>query len=124
MISGLTAAIHLAAVFIEFGGGLFAAAGCVRGIAALVAGRGSHAGLVRARLVVADGIIAALGFKTAATLLKTIELQTWNAILAFAVIFTLRTVVKQFLVWEVQTPPNSALMCQVQANAGVTTRPA
>ena len=102
MISGLTAAIHLTAVFIEFGGGLFAVAGCVRGIAALVAGRGSHAGLVRARLVVADGIIAALGFKTAATLLKTIELQTWNAILAFAVIFTLRTVVKQFLVWEVQ----------------------
>ena len=101
MLPGVSAAIHLAATLIEFGGGLFAVAGCVRGLAALVAARGSHAGIVRARLLVADGIIAALGFKTAATLLKTIELQTWNAIGAFATILTLRTVVKQVLVWEV-----------------------
>ena len=102
MLPGVSTAIHLAAVLIEFGGGLFAAAGCVRGLAALVAARGSHDGIVRARLLVADGIIAALGFKTAATLLKTIELQTWNAIAAFAAILTLRTVVKQVLVREVR----------------------
>ena len=102
MVPSVSAAIHLAAVLIEFGGGLFAVAGCVKGLATLVAGRGSHAGIVRARLLVANGVIAALGFKTAGTLLKTIELQTWNAILAFAAILTLRTVVKQVLVWEVR----------------------
>ncbi|MDX7954008.1 DUF1622 domain-containing protein [Lichenihabitans sp. Uapishka_5] len=90
----------MAAVLIEFGGSLFVVAGCMRALGALVLSRATHAGIVRCRLLVADGVIAALGFKTAATLLKTIELQTWNAILSFAAIFALRTVVKRFLVWE------------------------
>ena len=99
--------IHAAAVLIEFGGSLFVIVGCLRGFAALALGGAGTAAIVRCRLCVADGVIAALGFKTAATLLKTIELQTWNAILTFAAIFALRTFVKHFLVWEerrLQTP--------------------
>ena len=103
--------IHAAAVLIEFGGGLFVVVGCLRGLAALALGGASEAAIVRCRLSVADGVIAALGFKTAATLLKTIELQTWNAILTFAAIFALRTFVKQFLVWEER---------RLQAQAGRT----
>ena len=61
---------------------------------------GSREGLLQARFLIADGAIAALGFKTAATLLKSLELQTWNAILAFAAILALRTLVKRVLVWE------------------------
>ena len=63
-------------------------------------GFGSHHAVVRGRLLVADGVVAALGYKTAATLLKTIELQAWSSIGMFAAILTLRTVVKRVLVWE------------------------
>ena len=63
-------------------------------------GRGTHSAIVGGRLLVADGVIAALGYKTAATLLKTIELQSWSAIGMFAAILTLRTLVKRVLVWE------------------------
>jgi uncharacterized membrane protein len=100
MPAGVESTIHAAAVLIEFVGSLFLVAGCVRGLAALVASRGSHAGIVHGRLRIANGVIAALGFKLAATLLKTIGLQSWQAILMFAAIFALRTVVKNFLVWE------------------------
>ena len=72
----------------------------LRGLAAMAAGRGTHAAIVRGRLIVADGVVSALGYKTAATLLKTIELQTWTAIGLFAAILTLRTLVKRVLVWE------------------------
>ena len=74
--------------------------GCLQGLARLAAGLGSRASIVAARLAVADGIVAALGFKTAATLLKTIELRTWDAILMFAAVFALRTLVKRALVHE------------------------
>ena len=44
--------------------------------------------------------MAALGFKTAATLLKTLELRSWRAIAFFAAVFALRTFVKAGLTWE------------------------
>ncbi|RYE94067.1 MAG: DUF1622 domain-containing protein [Oxalobacteraceae bacterium] len=88
------------AVLIEFGGGLLVVFGCVRGALELTRARGSHHGIVAARLAVADGIVAALGFKTAATLLKTIELRSWNAILIFVAVFAIRTFVKQALAYE------------------------
>ena len=72
----------------------------VRGLAAMAAGLESREAVVRGRLLVADGVVAALGYKTAATLLKSIELQSWAAIGMFAAILTLRTVVKRVLVWE------------------------
>ena len=92
--------IRAAAVLIEFGGSIVVVVGCLRGLLALVKGRGRHAGIVRARLLVADGVIVALGYKTAATLLKTIELQSWSAILMFASILALRTFIKRVLAWE------------------------
>ena len=79
----LDVVIRGAAVVIEFGGSVVIAVAVARG-----------------RLLDADGVVAALGFKTAATLLKTIELQSWAAIGMFAAILTLRTVVKRVLVWE------------------------
>lgn len=88
------------ALLIEFGGSLLVVAGCAHGLFVLIRNRGSRESIVRARLLVADSIIAALGFKTAATLLKTIELRTWDAILMFAVIFALRTLIKRVLAWE------------------------
>lgn len=92
--------IRIAAVLIEFGGSVVVVVGCLRGLLVLARGRGRHAGIVQARLLVADGVIAALGYKTAATLLKTIELQSWSAILMFASILALRTFIKRVLAWE------------------------
>ena len=92
--------ISILATLIEFGGGLLVIFGCARGLLRLATGFGSHDSIVAARLVVADGIVAALGFKTAATLLKTIELRSWEAILMFVAVFALRTFVKQALLRE------------------------
>ena len=96
-LDGLIAA---AAAVVEFGGSVVIAFACLRGLAVLATGRGTHAAIVRGRLVVADGVVSVLGYKTAATLLKTIELQTWTAIGLFAVVLTLRTQGGRVLVWE------------------------
>ncbi len=56
--------------------------------------------MVAARLLVADGAIAGLNFKLAGTLLKTIELHTWQQILMFVAIFVLRIVLKRLFTWE------------------------
>src|ERR1051326_4698695 len=56
--------------------------------------------ITQPRLIVADGVITGLSFKLAGTLLKTIELHTWQQILMFAAIFTLRTVLKKLFTWE------------------------
>jgi uncharacterized membrane protein len=58
--------------------------------------------ITRARLVAADGAITGLSFKMAGTLLKTIQLQTWQQLLMFVVIFALRTILKRFFTWEQQ----------------------
>ncbi|TNC06519.1 DUF1622 domain-containing protein [Methylobacterium terricola] len=88
------------ALLIEFGGGLLVVLGCVQGLYRLVSGLGSRRSIVEARLSVADGIVAGLGFKTAATLLKTIELRSWDAILMFVAVFALRTIIKWAVVHE------------------------
>lgn len=54
----------------------------------------------QARLLVVDGVIYALSFKVAGSLLKTIELHTWQQILIFVAIFALRTVLKRVFMWE------------------------
>ena len=51
--------------------------------------------LDRGRLLLADGAVFSLGFKTAASLLKTLELNTWNQIGAFVAVLALRTVLKR-----------------------------
>ncbi|XYD09108.1 DUF1622 domain-containing protein [Methylobacterium sp. NMS12] len=92
--------IRTLATLIEFGGGLFVVFGCGRGLMRLGIGLGSRDSIVAARLSVVDGIVAALGFKMAATLLKTIELRSWDAILMFVAVLALRTFIKQALVRE------------------------
>ncbi len=54
----------------------------------------------RARLLVAEGVLTCLSFTIAATLLRTINLQTWRQILIFCVILFLRTVLKKVFAWE------------------------
>ena len=51
--------------------------------------------LEQARLLVAEGAVLALSFKTGATLLKTLDLPTWDRIAAFAAILALRTALKR-----------------------------
>ena len=53
---------------------------------------------LRARHVVSAGLVAGLDFKLAATLLKALELSTWNQIGMMAAIFALRLLVKKTLV--------------------------
>jgi len=81
---------------IEFGGAVIVAVAVGRALTALAGG----AGIERARLLVIAGSLSALGYKSAATLLKAIELGTWHGIGAFAAIFALRTMIKQALTWE------------------------
>lgn len=52
------------------------------------------------RLLIIEGALWGLNLKTAGSLLKTIELQTWAQIGAFAAILTLRTVIKRVMMWE------------------------
>ena len=92
----LGAPIATAAGLIEFGGAVIVTVAVVRAFTALVTG----AGIDRARLLVIGGTLGALGFKTAATLLKALEFETWRAVGVFAAIFTLRTVVKRLFLWE------------------------
>src|SRR5437899_3016707 len=59
-------------------------------------------GVVRARLLVAEGVIGGLGVMTAATLLRTLGLRTWHQILMFTLILSLRILLKKLFVWEKQ----------------------
>lgn len=68
----------------------------VRAGVAIVQGRGSDP----ARLILAQGVLAALGFSLAATLLKVLALQGWAQIRIFATVFVLRTVLKQVFLGE------------------------
>ncbi len=81
---------------IEFVGALFIIAYVFAALIVLLRTKDVSA----ARLLVADGVIAGLSFKVAGTLLKTIELRTWQQILMFVAIFALRTFLKRFFVWE------------------------
>ncbi|WP_237724811.1 DUF1622 domain-containing protein [Deinococcus alpinitundrae] len=54
----------------------------------------------RARLLIADGALTALNFKVGATLLKTLDVQTWHQIALFVALFALRTLLKRFFTWE------------------------
>jgi uncharacterized membrane protein len=83
-------------VIIEFIGALLIVAYVVAAIISLL----RHGNIAQARLLVAEGVITGLSFKLAGTLLKTIELRTWQQILMFVAIFVLRTVLKRLFSWE------------------------
>jgi uncharacterized membrane protein len=82
------------ALCIEMAGTLIVAAGCLRGLARLIRHAGSHHALSECRFAIADAVLAGLGFKVAAALLKTIELRSWHQIAAFATILALRSFLK------------------------------
>lgn len=90
--------ILIAAQLIEALGSLYLLWYVLRAFWTLKNGTDQH--LTAARLLIADGVLAALNFKVAATLLKTLELQTWPQIGMFAAIFAFRTVLKRFFSWE------------------------
>lgn len=93
----MAALIGDAAILVEFGGALVIALYVVLAVLGLLRGTLS---IDRARLLVANGVLAALDLKLAATLLKTIELQSWGDIgIAFAIL-GIRTVVKRALTSE------------------------
>jgi uncharacterized membrane protein len=69
-------------------------------------------GIDQARLLVAEGAVLGLSFKVAATLLKTLELHTWEQILMFAAILALRTILKQVFLWEQREVRRSSIMAK------------
>ena len=87
----LAAVSHAVAVLIEAAGSVLLVGFVLAAGGALLRG----GGLERARLLIAEGAVLALSFKTGATLLKTIDLPTWDRIAAFAAVLALRTVLKR-----------------------------
>ncbi len=90
--------IDIWAAIIEMGGALVIVAYVFAALLTLF--RTRTAGIVQARLLVAQGVLTGLSFKVAGTLLKTLLLVTWHQILVFAAIFALRTLLKRLFVWE------------------------
>lgn len=84
------------AALIEFVGAILIIAYILASLVTLLRTRN----ITHARLLVADGVITGLSFKIAGTLLKTIELHTWQQILMFSAILALRTILKRFFIWE------------------------
>jgi uncharacterized membrane protein len=96
----MDSAIRLFARAVEVLGAVVIAHAMVRAVAAGVRTRWSDTGLVMIRRQLAQGVVAALGLMTAATLLKTIGLRSWSAIGMFAAILALRMMVKRALAAE------------------------
>ncbi len=62
----------------------------------LLGGRGSD----RARAIIADGVLAALAFSMAGTLLAALALDGWRSIGMFCFVFALRTLLKRVFAFE------------------------
>lgn len=56
--------------------------------------------LERARLFVADGVIACLTLMTVATVLRTISIRNWPQVLSLTLVLFLRILLKRLFVWE------------------------
>ena len=81
----------------------FASAVVITGVvAAALVSLSRGRGVIRARLLMAEGVIGGLGVMTAVTLLRTIGLRTWHQILMFTLILFLRILLKDLFVWEKQ----------------------
>ena len=87
----------LAIAVIEFAGALLIVAYCAAAAVEFVRTRDPGG---PGRLLIIEGALWGLNLKTAGSLLKTIELQTWAQIGAFAAILALRTVIKRVMTWE------------------------
>lgn len=83
-------------VLIEFAGALLIVGHCAAALVELARSRDLGA----ARLLVIQGSLWGLSLKTAASLLKTTEIHSWEQIAAFTAILALRTLVKRVMTWE------------------------
>ena len=81
---------------LQFGGAVVITGFITAALVSLSLGRD----VLRARLLVAEGVIGGLGVMTAATLLRTIGLRTWHQILIFTLILSLRILLKKVFVRE------------------------
>lgn len=54
----------------------------------------------RARLLIAEGVVTAIGLMLPATILRTLVVRDWEHILNLALVLAIRIVVKHFFVWE------------------------
>ncbi len=88
--------ITLWAALIEFVGALFIIGYLLTALLTLLHTRDVQL----ARLQGATGAVTGLSFKLAGTVLKTIQLHTWQQIFMFIAIFTLRTLLKRVFIWE------------------------
>ena len=86
--------LHGGVVLIDFIGGLLVTAYAAAAVVALV----RTGAVAHARLVIAEGAVLGLSFKTAGTLLKALEIHTWDQIGLFGVVLVLRIVLKQLFV--------------------------
>ena len=80
-----------AGTLIELAAAMVVAWHAIDALAGIVRGQGSD----RARRVIAEGVLAALSFSVAGTLLKTIALNSWVDIRTFAFVLLLRTALKK-----------------------------
>ncbi len=69
-------------------------------VAAAMTGPVLRGDVDRARLLVAEGVIGALGLMLPATILRTLVLRSWEQLLSLAMVLAMRIVVKRFFVWE------------------------
>lgn len=83
--------IALAGTLIELAAAIVVSWHAVDALIGIVRGQGSD----RARRVIAEGVLAALSFSVAGTLLKTIALNSWVDIRTFAFVLVLRTALKK-----------------------------
>lgn len=98
--------VAVAATLIELAAAVVVAlhAGWALGVLARGRWRGGESeAMFRARGIVTDGVLAALSFSLAATLLKTIALEDWGQIRMFAFVLVFRTVLKRVFQWEERT---------------------
>mgnify|MGYP002777026711 CR=1 FL=1 len=89
--------LALLSAAITAAGALLILLSAVASLHPLVSGRFTDTALDAMRRRFAGGIIGALGLLTGATLLKTLLLESWSALGLFALIFTLRLLIKRSL---------------------------
>jgi len=92
------------AALIEFSGALIIANHVIQALVELVFA--SH-DLRRVQAIVATGVLHALSIDLAATLLKASALHIWPQFGAFAIVFTVRTIVKRTLSRPAAVSPGS-----------------
>lgn len=88
--------LAVGATLVEFIGALWVVGFCLAALWIL----GRTRDLRPARLLVAEGAVAGLSFKLAATLLTALAAPSWDHLGRLAVMVALRTLLKRFFTWE------------------------